>query len=253
MRIPVIQGVIDRRILVNFRVDPTVLAKVLPAPFRPKLMGKMGMAGICLIRLKDIRPKHLPALMGMSSENAAHRIAVEWDADGETRQGVYILRRDTSSRMNALVGGRVFPGVHSLAAFDVHEHDDHYELRIDSSDDQVHILLNARLSKEFPKSSIFESLQAASAFFEAGSVGYSPGTRAREYDGLELRSQNWKVESLDVEQVKSNFFDDAARFPEGSVQFDCALLMRGIEHEWHERVSICAPCAASAGEKSTGA
>ncbi len=243
MRIPVIRGVIDRRILVNFRVDPALLATVLPPPFRPKLVGKLGMAGICLIRLKDIRPKNLPAFVGMSSENAAHRIAVEWDADGETRQGVYILRRDTSSRMNALAGGRVFPGVHSLATFNVHESDGRYKLRIDSGDDQVHISLNARLSKEFPRSSIFDSLASASAFFEGGSVGYSPGTKARKYDGLELRSQNWKVESLEVEEVKSNFFDDAARFPKGSVTFDCALLMRGIEHEWHERVSICAPCS----------
>ena len=37
MKIPVVRGVIDRRILVNFRVDLEVLARVLPRPFRPKL------------------------------------------------------------------------------------------------------------------------------------------------------------------------------------------------------------------------
>ena len=36
MRIPVIQGVIDRRILINYRVQPDVLARHLPAPFRPR-------------------------------------------------------------------------------------------------------------------------------------------------------------------------------------------------------------------------
>ncbi len=35
MRIPAIRGVIDRRILVNYRVDPSVLAGLLPEPFRP--------------------------------------------------------------------------------------------------------------------------------------------------------------------------------------------------------------------------
>jgi hypothetical protein len=35
MKIPIMQGVIDRRILANFHVDPDVLAKVLPSPFRP--------------------------------------------------------------------------------------------------------------------------------------------------------------------------------------------------------------------------
>ena len=42
---PVIRGLIDRRILVNFRVVPDVLARLLPAPFRPKLVNSAGMAG----------------------------------------------------------------------------------------------------------------------------------------------------------------------------------------------------------------
>jgi hypothetical protein len=32
MKIPIIRGMIDRRILVNFRVDCGVLAPLLPAP-----------------------------------------------------------------------------------------------------------------------------------------------------------------------------------------------------------------------------
>ena len=105
MQIPVIRGLIDRRILVNFRVNPDVLARVLPAPFRPKLVNGAGMAGVCLIRLKHIRPRFLPSFLGISSENAAHRIAVEWGDAGETKEGVFIPRRDTSSRLNTLLGG----------------------------------------------------------------------------------------------------------------------------------------------------
>ena len=111
VRIPTIRGTIDRRILANFRVDPDVLAKILPSPFRPQTVNGFGIAGICLIRLKHIRPKGFPAWLGISSENAAHRIAVEWDADGELRSGVFIPRRDTSSILNAMAGGRIFPGV----------------------------------------------------------------------------------------------------------------------------------------------
>ncbi|MCH2211116.1 MAG: hypothetical protein MK110_07425 [Fuerstiella sp.] len=74
MRLPVIQGVIDRRILVNFRIASDVLAAQLPAPFRPQLVRGFGVAGICLIRLKQIRPRFLPRFAGVASENAAHRI-----------------------------------------------------------------------------------------------------------------------------------------------------------------------------------
>ncbi len=56
MRLPVIRGVIDRRILVNYRVDPDVMARIVPSPFRPQIVGGYAIAGICLIRLRRIRP-----------------------------------------------------------------------------------------------------------------------------------------------------------------------------------------------------
>lgn len=150
MQIPIIRGIIDRRILVNFRVDADVLARLLPAPFRPKLVKGKGMAGVCLIRLKNIRPRFLPSFLGISSENAAHRIAVEWDQDREIKEGVFIPRRDTSSRLNTLVGGRLFPGVHNHAAFRVREHDDCYRIELNSDDRQAHLLVEGHVAQEFP-------------------------------------------------------------------------------------------------------
>ncbi|MGD9856995.1 MAG: hypothetical protein AB7U20_18755, partial [Planctomycetaceae bacterium] len=82
-------------------------------------------------------------------------------------------------------------------------------------------------------------LAAASAFFEAGSLGYSATSTAGRFDGLELRCRDWEVAPLDVEEVSSSFFDDDSRFPRGTVDFDCALLMRGIRHEWHSRADLC--------------
>ena len=72
MRLPVVRGVIDRRILANDRVDPDVVARTLPPPFRPKLHRGYGFVGICLIRLRATRPRFLPAWLGFTSENATH-------------------------------------------------------------------------------------------------------------------------------------------------------------------------------------
>ena len=93
MKIPKIKGIIDRRILINYQIDQNVLENYLPKPFRPKLVKGKGVAGICLIRLKEIRPKGLPKQFGISSENGAHRIAVEWTENGIIKEGVYIPRR----------------------------------------------------------------------------------------------------------------------------------------------------------------
>jgi hypothetical protein len=121
MKIPPLHGLIERRILLNFTADPADVERLLPAPFRPKLYQGKAIVGICLIRLKDVKPKGLPDFVGISSENGAHRIAVEWEEDGLLKEGVYVPRRDTSLRLNALAGGRLFPGKHYLAKFDVAE------------------------------------------------------------------------------------------------------------------------------------
>lgn len=244
MQIPVIQGIIDRRMLVNFRVRPDILARVLPAPFRPKLVCGWGIAGICLIRLKDIRPRRLPAWLGFSSENAAHRIAVEWDAAGTTREGVYVPRRDSNSCLNRLAGGRLFPGEQHYARFDVEESGDRFAVRLRSDDGAVNLDVDGRVARELPSGSVFGTLAEASAFFERGSVGYSATSTPGAYDGMELCSQNWQIEALEMTRVASSFFADAARFPAGSAEFDCALLMRGIRHEWHAREPICVSCVA---------
>ncbi len=223
------QGIIDRRILINYTVDKEVLETYLPEPFVPKLVGGKGVAGICLIRLKGIRPKGLPEQLGIASENGAHRIAVEWTENGKRREGVYIPRRDTSSKLNAWAGGSLFPGVHHLADFSVSEKDGKYEVAF-KSDDETSLSIKAKETNYWNTQSVFENLECLSDFFENGSVGYSPNKD--HFDGLELKAHNWKVSLLEVTAVYSSFFEDQAIFPKGSVTFDNALLMKDIDHEW---------------------
>ncbi|HVW02981.1 MAG TPA: hypothetical protein VHB77_21655, partial [Planctomycetaceae bacterium] len=156
-----------------------------------------------------------------------------------TREGVYVPRRDTSSWLNVLIGGRLFPGVHHHATFTVDERDDHYRVAYDSDDHAVHVAVAGELSPQLPESSVFRSLREASEFFEHGSLGYSAGHRAGEYDGLELKTFNWKVQPLAVTHVDSSYFSNSAHFPAGSVEFDCALLMLAIEHEWLKQPALC--------------
>jgi len=234
MKVPAIEGVIRRRILVNFRVDPEVMRAQIPARFAPKLHGGKAIAGICLIRLEEIRPRSLPSFVGFASENAAHRVAVRWTEDGgREREGVFIPRRDTSSAMNRLTGGKLFPGEYHLAAFEVDCSDEHVRLEMESSDGQVAVRVRARPAPSLPPTSSFASVDEASAFFEPGSLGYSATSDPRRLDGMELKTKTWKVEPLAVDEVYSSYFSDAIRFPKGTVDFDCALLMRNIAHEWH--------------------
>ena len=152
MRIPVIKGTIKRRLLVNFRAVPEVVQRILPAPFQPKLHDDHAIVGVCLIRLENIRPAGVPEIMGVSSENAAHRIAVEWnDQEGVPREGVFIPRRDTGSFLNLIAGGRLFPGEHNSARFEVEDDGRKIDFKMESDDGQTQVRWSARSQTPCPR------------------------------------------------------------------------------------------------------
>lgn len=152
---------------------------------------------------------------------------------------MYVRRRDTGSRLNALAGGLFFPGIQSHARFTVRESGDHFEVATRSDDGVTDLAVVADVATGLPGGSAFASLEEASAFFRAGSLGYSATPDPRRFQGMELRCRVWQVEPLAVSAVRSSYFEDRAVFPTGSIAFDCALLMRGIEHEWHGKSDLC--------------
>jgi hypothetical protein len=255
------RGVVRRRILLNYRVDPEVMQRQLPSVFRPQLVNGWAVAGICLIRLEQLRPRGIPAVLGLSSENAAHRVAVRWmDATGHARRDVYIPRRETGSAINAAVGRRVFPVEARSARFVVNDDERVLELSMLTQDGAADVRVRARHADALPTSSCFGSLEAASEFFASGTIGYSAANDTPRLDGVELRPETWRMHALDIDELFSSYYTDPLRFPPGSIAFDSALVMRDIVHEWHVLPpldsrgghSSPAPAIVEAGLPSTG-
>ncbi len=144
-----------------------------------------------------------------------------------------------------MAGGTVFPGIHHHANFTVKESNDHFSVALQSDDGNTRLHVSGTVTDHLPDSSVFSSVAEASEFFELGSLGYSATQMDGRFDGLELRCRNWRVKPLEIEQIESSYFEDQSLFPRGSVDFDCALLMRGIHHEWHGRDDLCCPATTS--------
>ncbi|HEX8093987.1 DUF2071 domain-containing protein, partial [Jatrophihabitans sp.] len=212
MKLPRLAGTVQRRLLVNYRVDPEVIASLLPAPFRPQLVNGYAVAGICLIRLGSMRPVGLPARLGLTSENAAHRIAVEWDTSDGPGTGVYIPRRDSDSLVNAAVGGRIYPGALHRARFDVVETEHDLHVAFTARDGSVAVTLDVHVTAELIGSRLFADTATASAFFEQGSIGFSATDDQDRFDGLALHTTAWMVDPGVAVRAESSFFADRALF-----------------------------------------
>ncbi|MBT2505496.1 DUF2071 domain-containing protein [Streptomyces sp. ISL-98] len=226
-------SVVERRLLVNYRIDPATATALLPAPLRPQLVRGYAVAGMCLLRLGDLRPTWAPTDRGLRSENAAHRIAVEWDGPGGTVEtGVYILRRDTASRISAWAGGRIFPGEHGRADFEVHESPDEVRVAFATRDGSAKADVTVKVTDDLRGSKLFDTLEEASAFFRTGSKGFSPTSTGTHLDGMELHTNAWHVEPGHAHAAKSSYFDDPTLFPPGTATLDCTLVMRNVPARW---------------------
>jgi hypothetical protein len=232
MKRPALSSTIERRLLVNYRVDPDAAARLLPAPLRPQLVHGYAVAGICLLRLGEARPAGVPRALGLGSENAAHRFAVEWDGVHGVETGVYIPRRDTDSRLNAWAGGRLFPGEHHRAHFQVSETPDELNLAYTTTDRTTRVDVAVTVVEDLTGSDLFTDLDEASDFFRRGCTGYSATTAGDHLDGMQLETDAWEVSACRIRHGASTFFDDPDRFLPGSATLDCALVMRDLPAHW---------------------
>lgn len=231
---PRLASTIERRLLVNYRLDPELAARLIPAPLRPTVVRGHAVAGICLLRLADVRPSWRPMKslkLGLRSENAAHRFAVDWDGPSGVETGVYIPRRDSASRLNTWAGGRLFPGEHHRADFQVHETGDELDIAYTTRDRTTRVHANVELVDSLSDSELFGTLSEASDFFRGGAKGYS-ATRDRHLDGMALHTDDWHLRACRILTVESTYFDDTDRFPAGSALLDCAVVIQNLAARW---------------------
>lgn len=236
--LPVLQGLIARRVLLNFRASPEFVQKLLPRPFEVETFAGHALVGICLIRLEQIRPRNFPRWLGMTSENMAHRVAVRYPSNGTTKSGVFIWRRETDQKLVQTFGGRLFPGVHLAARFAVHENPDGITMDVQSADRDSDVSFSAKYSKIWPSGSVFQTLEEASEVFRRGDCGFSCSLNRDSVEGMQLRAFTWSPIVLDVGLRKCSFYSDVLRFPRGSVEFDCGFMLREVPHEWHEIADV---------------
>lgn len=231
MTIGSVECTIKRRLLVNYRIDPLLVESRLPPPFRPQLVDGWAVGGVCFLGLTGLGVPWLPTMLGLSSENVAHRFAVAWDSHEETQFGVYVPRRDTDSWISAVAGGWLFPGNYNRARFTVSDRPEALEIDMLSRDSVVAVAVSARPAEKL-ESDLFGSITQAVEFFRGGSSGYSPSSRPECLDCVTMHCDRWEASPVVIEHMTSSLFDDDEMFPRSRCVLDSALVMRNLKARW---------------------
>lgn len=226
---PVLEGIIRRRILLNFRADPGLVRPLVPEPLEVTEQNGHAIVGVCLIGLEQVRPKGLPAAWGLSTENMAHRVAVRYSHGGIRQDGVFIFRRDTNQRLISTFGGALFPGVHGHAEFEISEHPGGITFDATTSGGEADVSVKVSDRPDWIPTPAFRTLAEVSEFFRRGSCGFSCA-KGGNLEQMELKTLEWNMTPLEVHSCRAPFYQ--SRWP---VELDGALIMRRLAHEWHAR------------------
>ncbi|MEM9023245.1 MAG: hypothetical protein AAGB22_05870 [Bacteroidota bacterium] len=223
-----INGWIDTKVLVTFRVAPEVLAPAIPAPLELLTVNGHALASVCFVRLVRPRIDGWEAVWGPPSLNSAQRIAVQWPRGGAPQPGVFIHRRETASLLNAVIGGRLLPGKHALRNLRL-RHDGEQVLLTDGHPDA---LLAGHRTTDFPTDSVFATAREAAQFAARCEDGYSPGNNPAVLEGLSMRIEVWAPEPLQLDTLAAARLMDPAVVPTGAATLDHALIIRNRYATW---------------------
>lgn len=230
------QGQIDSRVLVNYRVELSVLRERLPAPFRPRSLHGYGVAGLDVFRLAArSRWSRRGDLL------AVHRIEAVAQFGGQRIPGTYVLRCDVPPGLYVHPFGRFFPNVMHTARlqWDTPE-PDRYRLRMGRRN-RPWLEVQAHAGQRFPFDSMMEDLETASAFFGASEAWFAPRFGLTLFEQRRWAFSPWQVHPMLIERLDAPFFRRVMRFPKGSYFFDHALIQHDLRYRLTAPVELIAP------------
>lgn len=224
---PAVRGVVQSRILVNYRVGLDALDTVLAEPFRAREVGETGkgLGTVCITTVEDARPEFVPVSVGVSIEMATHRVYAKVEGGGE--HCVYVPWRGVSSGFQAFLLGSLLPTEYERADFRKEKTDTARRIRVDCGVDLVGVAFYETDREDVNDDSVFYSVESASTFLCEAGVEYS--MTGDVYTGIETCPEHADLEPVGVADVRSNYFGKLG------CEFDSAFRMAEVEHAWKPR------------------
>jgi len=219
-------------LLVNFAVDPSALARLLPRHLTPDLHDGSAFVSIVIAEMHRMRPEALPMALGITYDQVVYRAVVRCGAE----RGVTFLRSDANNRL-------MVAGGNALTFFRFH----HATTRWDRTPDQVRFSLrpaeqvSAGISATYdlstagttmPASSRFRDLPTAQRFLTELYAAFGALRSDNRVEVVRIARSPWESTVLLAHSGTYEAMTSGLLFHDTDAVLDSVFHVRNLEYHW---------------------
>ena len=229
--------------LVNFAIEPSVLARALPSPLVPDIYADRGWLSVVIAQMSGMRPAGIPQPLGVTYNQVVYRAVVR---HGDAR-GVHFLRSDSDSCLMSALGNAMSFFAFHHADIEMQRDSDLQSVEVRTRDHTADIQARFRPSTELPPTSVFPDLATAKRQLVELFDAYHPRPGRPVTDQISIRRSDWELRLVEDEIARYQLMDDSAMFPAGSAVLDSVFAVKDLMYRWNRLAHV--PSATSHREK----
>jgi uncharacterized protein YqjF (DUF2071 family) len=220
--------------LVNFAVDPSALARVLPAPLVPDVYADRAWLSVVIAQMSSMRPVGVPELLGVTYNQVVYRAVVR---HGNAR-GVHFLRSDTDSRLMSALGNAMSFFAFHHADIALGRQGDAQTVELHSHEGMADIRARFRPAAQLPPTSVFPDLATAKTQLVELFDAYHPRADRPVTDLVSIRRNDWELAVVNDELGEYALMRDSAWFPAGSAVLDSVFAVEDLTYRWNRLAQL---------------
>lgn len=221
------RGRIEKCWLFSYRTSPDEVRAVLPGVFEPVTYGSFAFWNLVICRVSALRPRLVPAALGISYWHVAYRVPVRYRSPSGEIEGLYFVRSDCDSAWIARAGNMMTDFNFHRAGIEVEERGGTV-VQIRSPRAAARVEVTRETPSILETGSPFPDLAFADRFLK-----YKPAALSVLPDGnvqvlKVVRDENaWKDRLVRVKKADWDFLKDK------KAVFEICQEVKPIEYQWN--------------------
>lgn len=223
--------------LMSFGTPADSVRHLVPHGLELMTRGDRAFWNVVTCRVQHMRPKGLPAALGVTYHHVAYRLLVQaMTARADLVHGLYFVRSDADAPVLGAVGNRTTDFKFHLADIALDSGPDRYHAAVTTPDGtgDAAFELGAPQPPAGPRhrDSAFATHLDASEWLTYRPLGLSVGTRRLRMAEVRRDANAWRETAVQLTRFRSDVFDTLGQTPANGLLPEHATRVADMDYEW---------------------